>query len=245
MYPMISAFILHVAQEIQSSGLVDADSDLYRCRLILPFAKTDTHPGNSDSSEKVDIGLCYENVGSSVKLQDGMSYYSLFSIVEAKRGRSAMDSASAYAQLFAYSEKLYFYQINRRFLWGIVCCGSVVNACLFSNYNVHASPDIDVAKPSGRKEFVRLLVGWSLCEWNRLGYDQTITLNNELGCYEVQVPKQDDPKEHTIYYCDDSVLAAEREFGRHCRCLLATPVSPKSKVPNGAKLQHTVVIKDS
>ncbi|KAJ2626132.1 hypothetical protein GGI26_000216 [Coemansia sp. RSA 1358] len=127
----------------------------------------------------------------------------------------------------------------------MVCCNTTVNACIFSNYNVHASPDIDIAHISGRKELIRLLVGWSLCPPQQLGYDQTITFNSELGCYEVQVPKGDVAGEHEVYYCDDSVVAATRIFGRHCRCLLATPEKPATKVTSENKLKHTVVIKDS
>ncbi|KAJ2847331.1 hypothetical protein GGI22_006007, partial [Coemansia erecta] len=245
MYPMILAFVMYVAQEIQKSILADSTATLDGCRLILPFKKTDTRPNNSDSAERVDIGLCCMAIDSSIKLQDEMDYDSLFALIEAKRGRTEADFASAYAQLFTYSEKIYFYQIDRRFMWGIVCCGTIVNACLFSNYNVHASPDMDMFEPAGRKEFVRLLVGWSLCEWNRLGYDQTITFNHELGCYEVMVPQKDNPKKHTTYYCDDSVVAAQREFGRHCRCLLATKEKPAARLPEGETLKHTVVIKDS
>ncbi|KAJ1894049.1 hypothetical protein LPJ81_005242, partial [Coemansia sp. IMI 209127] len=225
--------------------LADAAASLDGRRLILPFKKTDTRPNNSDSAERVDIGLCCMGMESSIAMQDDMGYNSLFALIEAKRGRTEADFASAYAQLFTYSEKIYFYQIDRRFVWGIVCCGTIVNACLFSNYNVHASPDMDMSEPAGRREFVRLLVGWSLCERNRLGYDQTITFNHELGCYEVMVPQKDNPTKHTTYYCNDSVVAAQREFGRHCRCLLATKEKPTARVPDGEKLKHTVVIKDS
>ncbi|KAJ1798491.1 hypothetical protein LPJ59_002467, partial [Coemansia sp. RSA 2399] len=245
MYPMILAFVMFVAQEIQNRMLADTAASLDGCRLILPFKKTDTRPNHSDSAERVDIGLCCMGMDSSIEMQDEMGYTSLFALIEAKRGRTEADFASAYAQLFTYSEKIYFYQIDRRFVWGIVCCGTIVNACLFSNYNVHASPDMDMSEPAGRREFVRLLVGWSLCERNRLGYDQTITFNHELGCYEVMVPQRDNPTKHTTYYCNDSVVAAQREFGRHCRCLLATKEKPTERVPDGEKLKHTVVIKDS
>ncbi|KAJ1782961.1 hypothetical protein LPJ59_006691, partial [Coemansia sp. RSA 2399] len=143
MYPMILAFVMFVAQEIQNRMLADTAAALDGCRLILPFKKTDTRPNNSDSAERVDIGLCCMGANSSIEMQDEMGYNSLFALIEAKRGRTEADFASAYAQLFTYSEKIYFYQIDRRFVWGIVCCGTIVNACLFSNYNVHASPDMD------------------------------------------------------------------------------------------------------
>ncbi|KAJ2533817.1 hypothetical protein EV175_007061, partial [Coemansia sp. RSA 1933] len=128
MHPMVSAFILYVAQVIQNSGVLNDQAGLNRCRLVLPFEKTDTPPGHSDSSERVDIGLCCKEVGSPIERQHGVDYQLFFALVEAKRGRAKADFASAYSRLFAYSEKMYFYQIDRRFLWGVVCCGTIIKA---------------------------------------------------------------------------------------------------------------------
>ncbi|KAJ2537519.1 hypothetical protein EV175_006697, partial [Coemansia sp. RSA 1933] len=105
MYLMVSAFILYVAQVIQNSGVLNDRAGLNRCRLVLPFEKTYMLPGHSDSSERVDIGLCCKEVDSPIERQNGMDYQSLFALVEAKRGRTKADFGSAYSQLFAYSEK--------------------------------------------------------------------------------------------------------------------------------------------
>ncbi|KAJ1798220.1 hypothetical protein LPJ59_002641 [Coemansia sp. RSA 2399] len=104
---------------------------------------------------------------------------------------------------------------------------------------------MNVAEASGRREFIRLLVGWSLCTRGQLGFDETIVWHQNLKCYEIGVPSKDDPEKSVPYYSADVIIPASRLFGRHCRCFLATDTKPTGLVSEENPIVPTVVIKDS
>ncbi|PIA12858.1 hypothetical protein COEREDRAFT_12105, partial [Coemansia reversa NRRL 1564] len=79
----------------------------------------------------------------------------------------------------------------------------------------------------------------------RLGYDETITWLDGLNCYEIEVPSGTVPGDHVKYYSSSFIRGADHLFGRHCRCLLATPIRPTIPVSDEAPIKPTVVIKDS
>ncbi|KAJ1719637.1 hypothetical protein LPJ61_006274, partial [Coemansia biformis] len=97
----------------------------------------------------------------------------------------------------------------------------------------------------GRREFIRLLVGWSVCSVRQLGQDESITYGAELECYSIAVPDSGAPDGCKVYYTDTMVMGAERLFGRHCRCFKATATKPAEKVTEDNPFKHDVIIKDS
>ncbi|KAJ2711350.1 hypothetical protein H4R19_003291 [Coemansia spiralis] len=245
-YHQMSAFILLATFLIKR----DLDSPnvggrLEAQRLVLPYEKVDTNPQGADDGTRVDVGLALCNKSRPVATQDKPSYRQMAVAVEAKGKQTERDTNDAYAQLFDYTRNMYYDNLRRRFAWGLICCGTVVNACLFANYRAYASPDIDMASLDGRRMFIGLLVGWTVCDLRQMGLDETISFDDSIGCYSVQVPKLDSPTEYTKYYADTMIVGAERLFGRHCRCLLATEERPTEMVTLEKPLKHTTVIKDS
>ncbi|KAJ2393724.1 hypothetical protein H4S02_000023, partial [Coemansia sp. RSA 2611] len=97
-------------------------------------------------------------VNSPVEVQPSLNYNCAFAAVAVNRDSTAKDEGDAFAQLFDCSRSVYYSQPNRRFIWGLACCGSKVNVCIFSNYRAFASPAIDMTDKAGRSELVRLLV---------------------------------------------------------------------------------------
>ncbi|KAJ2804884.1 hypothetical protein H4R20_002322, partial [Coemansia guatemalensis] len=245
LYSAISAFIHLVARLVhrELSAANSANSDDFR--LVLPYQKNDVTPDGSDDATKIDIGLRCRPVDGGLVLPETPDYWKMLAVIEVKRDAKRGNVDGAYAQLFGYTRNIYYNQPDRRFAWGLICCGSTVNACIFDNYKVYASPDIDVTSAAGRREFVRLLVGWSLCRRQQLGYDETIQYMEELNCYRIMVPRLDIPEEATPYYSNMIIKGADRLFGRHCRCFLATDKIPSDRVTEERPIDANVVIKDS
>ncbi|KAJ2806992.1 hypothetical protein H4R20_001462 [Coemansia guatemalensis] len=79
---------------------------------------------------------------------------------------------------------------------------------------------MDISTPAGRKDFLSLLVNWSICEEERLGYDPTIRYNKLDRCWEIDAFDKDSRSAKT-YICDSIIQDACSVFGRHARCLIA------------------------
>ncbi|KAJ2393358.1 hypothetical protein GGI23_005048, partial [Coemansia sp. RSA 2559] len=173
MYPLISSFVQLVAHFVQQE-LLATKTDTEECRLILPYEKTDSNPDGADDDTRVDLCLRAREVGSPVGPQANLRYTGMVCVFEVKRGSRRRDFVDARVQLLDYSRNIYANQCDRRFLWGLTCCGKIVNAYIVNNHRIYSSPSMNVAESSGRKEFIRLLVGWSLCTRGQLGFDETI-----------------------------------------------------------------------
>ncbi|KAJ2611991.1 hypothetical protein H4S08_002890, partial [Coemansia sp. RSA 1365] len=174
LYSAISGFIHLVARMVyrELSAINRADSEDFR--IVLPYRKNDVTPDGADDATKIDIGLRSRRVDGGLALPEEPNYWKMLAVIEVKRDAKRGNVEGAYAQLFGYTRNIYYNQPDRRFAWGLICCGSTVNACIFDKYKVYASPDIEMTSAAGRMEFVRLLVGWFLCRKQQLGYDETI-----------------------------------------------------------------------
>ncbi|KAJ2655465.1 hypothetical protein IWW48_005525 [Coemansia sp. RSA 1200] len=132
-------------------------------------------PFNSDDDTKIDGALAVCSPQDNVKGQPDPNYRNIFAIVEFKRNStSRMDP---FGQLIDYTRNLYANQLNRRFAWVLSVCGTNVHACLFHHGGVRASTAMDLATSAGRKDFVSLLVNWSLCETPKLGYGPSVRID--------------------------------------------------------------------
>ncbi|KAJ1726305.1 hypothetical protein LPJ61_005277 [Coemansia biformis] len=244
-YVQLSALVLLVAHLIQHELTKDGEPDDWSKRLILLFENVDTNLTGADDETEIDVGLRYRSISSRVEAQADPDYLHMLAVVEAKGQATKANTMDAYEQLFDHTRNMYYNQLQLRFAWGLICCGSVVNACVFGNYKAYASPDINVMSAEGRREFIRLLVGWSVCSVRQLGQDESITYDAELECYSIAVPDSGAPDGCKVYYTDTVVMGAERLFGRHCRRFKATATKPAEKVTEDNPLEHNVIIKDS
>ncbi|KAJ2618489.1 hypothetical protein GGI26_006536, partial [Coemansia sp. RSA 1358] len=245
MYPRISALLIAVSKMVQHELDKDNASSADWYRSIFPHEKTDTKPKYSDDANRIDVGLVDCPTDATAAAQPMPNYRTLSIVIEAKRTSSKADTEEAYAQLFGYVRHLYACQPDRRFVWGLICCGSVANACVFTNYRAYASPNMDVATSGGREEFVRLLVGWSLCDLRQLGRDETVSSNLQLNCLEINVPTSNSKSGYKAYYSNNVVVSADRLFGRHNRCFAATDIKPEKRIGNDSPMVYNAVIKDT
>ncbi|KAJ2504458.1 hypothetical protein H4217_009400, partial [Coemansia sp. RSA 1939] len=139
---------------------------------------------------------------------------------------------------------------DRRFMWGITACDTRVRACVATSGGALASHEMDTSTEKGRREYIQLLVDWSMCDWQQLGFDPSVRWLKNLNCWEIDVPRlaagSDDAGQQptalsTTYYFDSVYIAASHLFGRHTRCFPASPKRPTPKNP----IRPKVLIKDA
>ncbi|KAJ2511028.1 hypothetical protein H4217_007582 [Coemansia sp. RSA 1939] len=243
MYPLFRDFVMLVAFHVQShmnslsakqrTGVVKANP-----HLILPYSRGDFKPEGSDDRTKIDGALALCKLSTHVGLQDAPKYKDVFAIQELKR--SKRDSQEALIQLVEYTRNIYANQDHRRFAWGLAMCGTDVRCCLFHHDGVRVSPAMDFADIDGIRRLVTLLVNWSFCSLDRLGYDTTMERIRASNGWQISCPSHNDKSKRnsfTQYVTTGTIMNASALFGRHTRCYLAKRKDGRSN--------ESVVIKDS
>ncbi|KAJ2390493.1 hypothetical protein GGI23_005608, partial [Coemansia sp. RSA 2559] len=215
-------------------------------RLVVPFSAPDRKCADGDDNSRADLILNMAlvddyKVGTLIatpKTDKNKSprFIDAFALVEVKSSADGVDSAMP--QLFRYTRGIYEEQYDRRFVWGLAVSGKHVKVVFFGPNYALASPTIDVGQKHGRLQLVTLLANWSFCESHQLGYDPSIIYHKARDYYEIMVDHKGKTK---TYYSVGAVISAERLFGRHTRCFLA---SEKAPAPN-AEPRPDVFIKDA
>ncbi|KAJ2827378.1 hypothetical protein IWW50_001924 [Coemansia erecta] len=262
-YPCLLGLIDFVAECILRPELPASTSQRPQ-RLIRPYELTDRKPDYSEGKSRVDIALKCDVLDDDItgdngygsdsfqipkdKLHTGNpgrpTYPRMFAIVEAKPDTSDSNMRKGFAQLVEYSKGIYWTQHNRRFLWGIVSGGSMVKVCVLGPNFILASPFMDVTTSEGRMELITQLVSWSFCELHKLGYDPTIRFNRKHKCVTIDmdyiVNSDGSEQAQKTYYLRKIVVFAERIFGRHTRCFVASEQPPSARDSSG-----DILIKDA
>ncbi|KAJ2031537.1 hypothetical protein H4S03_006582 [Coemansia sp. S3946] len=250
MYDPIRSFIVYVARRVKDrlsrSGLSEKVRD--ECRLILPVEVTDYKPVDSDDSTRIDIGLVDTKYDAAIAMCGRASYYQLRALFEVKMDKE--DVAGAFVQLYKYSRQLFAEQHHLRFALGFTICAGDVRLCHFGPSKAVSSDPMDVTTSNGRRAFIQLLVNMSLCDDSQLGRDPTMRYLPALNCWEIDCPddKDDNGTSRAVssrYYFTKVICVADRLFGRHTRCFLATANRPTKKLKVDESLETAVVIKDA
>ncbi|KAJ1865924.1 hypothetical protein LPJ55_006035, partial [Coemansia sp. RSA 990] len=168
-YGYFSGFVLFVAERVKERHLNTSG-----WQLVLPSRLTDYKPSDSNTAERLDVSLFLEDMHKEAAALKESDYADMFAIVEVKRRDSPAEINNALSQLFCYSQNIYINQLNRRFLWGLTIWGSHVCAEVMVHDKVLVSSTMDIRKAEGRKQLVSLLVHWSACSTERLGYDPSM-----------------------------------------------------------------------
>ncbi|KAJ1764806.1 hypothetical protein LPJ74_006567, partial [Coemansia sp. RSA 1843] len=184
-------------------------------------SKPDTNPIGAGDGARMDVGLMAEPIDNRTQTVSGMnggdvSYAKMFAIAEVKVSNSSSDVRDGFAQLLRYTRNIYACQINRRFVWGLTICGSNVRACHFSNDAVFASLPMDLLTSSGLKQYLKLLVDWSLCDSDQRRYDPDFYYDRERKGWFIRFP-HDGEKQVNTYLLKRVIEAPDRLFGRHTR----------------------------
>ncbi|KAJ2425974.1 hypothetical protein GGF41_002222, partial [Coemansia sp. RSA 2531] len=123
---------------------------------------------------------------------------------------------------------------NRRFAWGLAVSNCTIHAYVFGPDDIWASTAMDISGIKGRRAFISLLVDWSLCPVDHLGFDPSIRYVVDRcvgGPYlEIDVHKVNKSPgkvEPQTYYSQRCLGTADRLFGCHARYFAAS-ASPES-----------------
>ncbi|KAJ2657401.1 hypothetical protein IWW48_004530 [Coemansia sp. RSA 1200] len=264
LYDYFANFALFVAQCLQLTAVGGNGNSLDIARLVLPSSRSDFKPNDSNDTRRIDSGLDTRNPDSLVRPVSVDAYADMLCVLEAKAARDQGDEALV--QLFMYSASLYTRQPDRRFLWGLTVCADEIYVCTLLNDCVLVSPAMNISEAADRKALVSLLVSWSVCPRDRLGYDPTMEriysgissdsssssdngsiiddIRYEISCYD------DETEETQKYAIRRTIMSADDVFGRHTRCFVAIPIDynigniAMSSATDGTNLQE-VVIKDA
>ncbi|KAJ2065568.1 hypothetical protein GGI17_000112 [Coemansia sp. S146] len=231
--PFFEALVLFVAHHIKAhfrnhgaaGGLNPED-----CRLILPIAKKDMEAGHTDfdSADYVDpTDFQREKAG-------GTSFNTPLIVADAEIVGHPEDYSEAELRLATKTKALYFNQHNRRFAWGLTVSDRTVHAYVFGTDSIWASTAMDISSAKGHRALISLLVDWSLCSVDRLGFDPSIrhVVGGSIGgpYLEIDVHEMDESTgkvEPHMYYSQRLLGTADRLTGRHARYFAAS-TSPES-----------------
>ncbi|KAJ2565738.1 hypothetical protein IW140_005202 [Coemansia sp. RSA 1813] len=237
LYGPISQFFYFVAGCIKSSHELQS---VRPKRLILPFSHPCRKGANGDGNSRSGLFLNLTPVDDftiSTKDENKLPILSdILALAEVTSSKHGI--CNALPQLFQYTSVIYAGQHNRRFIWGLAVEGTQVQVVFFGPNYALASPTINIDQKEGRMQLVKLLASWSFCASHQLGYDPTITYNNELKCYEIRADHEVAP---ITYYSRGSVIEPERLFGRRTRCFLASATKPTA----GVEFEQDIFIKDA
>ncbi|KAJ2452999.1 hypothetical protein GGF42_003904 [Coemansia sp. RSA 2424] len=230
------SFLLFVAHHVKArvgkkaaAGLLDPQD----CRLILPVASEeaeDLRRSGFGDSDRVACGMLPLN-SSIAEIQAAAAPHLV--VADAEIVADSDDHADAELRLARETKALYSSQHNRRFAWGLTVSCHTIRTYVFGFDAIWSSSDTDMSSASGRKALISLLVDWSLCSVDCLGFDPSIryALGSNAGClhFEIDVHEKDKRTGKVAsrtYYSNRCVGAAASLTGCHTRYFAAS-VSPK------------------
>ncbi|KAJ2428240.1 hypothetical protein GGF41_001434, partial [Coemansia sp. RSA 2531] len=252
--PLFGLFMLFVAHHIKDHVRRHGEAGLFKpedCRLILPVAnkgikveRTDIDSADSDSSTdfytpgyvdptdffSVECGMF--PLSSSVEKQVVPAPHLVFA--DAEMVGHPDDYTKAELRLATKTKALFFSQHNRRFAWGLTVSGRTIHAYVFGPDDIWVSTAMDISGIKGRRAFISLLVDWSLCPVDHLGFDPSIRYFVDRGSggpyLEIDVHEMNESTgkvEPRTYYSQRCLGAADRLTGCHARYFAAS-ASPES-----------------
>ncbi|KAJ2806096.1 hypothetical protein H4R20_001818 [Coemansia guatemalensis] len=228
-----SALVRFIAYRVEAEMKSGKGRTALPKRVILPCNR-DLKPSDSDEDIRIDTIFVSRTDSSEAESLERVEYRDAFALTEIKASTHSL--SDAYEQLLRYTRQVYATQHNRRFAWGFVLCGTIAKVVLFSHDLAIASAGMDLADSDGRRAFIKLLVNFSYCKEEKLGYDPTITWDAQLKCWIIECPQLDDtaskPMRPMIYYARDPEIPADRLFGRHTRGFLASLDHKKVDTPD-------------
>ncbi|KAJ2880078.1 hypothetical protein H4R27_004940, partial [Coemansia aciculifera] len=145
-------------------------------------------------------------------------------VADADIARENEEQSTTEQRLATVAKALFVGQHNRRFAWGLTTSWRAINSYVFGPDDIWLSTEMDITSAEGRLAFISLLVDWSLCSVDRLGFDPTIryVVDGSVGdpYLEINVHEMDKSTgqmEKRTYYSRQCVGAADRLFGCHAR----------------------------
>ncbi|KAJ2056457.1 hypothetical protein GGI17_006180 [Coemansia sp. S146] len=190
--PSYESFFLFVVHHVKAHISEQGSTGLFKpedCRLILPIAKEDTDDddtdiysaGRDDPTEFTDVEFGMFPLSSSVGSQAAPAPHLIVANVEIVRHLDEYNEAEL--KLVRKTKELFINQHYRRFAWGLAASCRAIHVYVFGPDGICQSNKIDFSDTEGRLAFISLLVDWSLCSVDCLGFDPTFryVVNGSVG----------------------------------------------------------------
>ncbi|KAJ2467329.1 hypothetical protein GGI03_001626 [Coemansia sp. RSA 2337] len=245
--PCFESFVLFVAHYVKASftrHVANGPFKLDECRLILPVANTNTEAECTDF-DSVDfvnpMDFAHVKCGmfplsSNVERQAAPASHLI--VADAEIAMTKDDCDEAELRLATRTNMLYFNQHNRRFAWGLTASNRTIRLYVFGPDDIWQSTEMDITSAEGRQALISLLVNWSLCSVDSLGFDPSIRyfVDRNVGdpYLEIDVHKVNESTGkvgHCTYYSKRCVGAADRLTGRHARYFAASTTPESMDTP--------------
>ncbi|KAJ2891144.1 hypothetical protein IWW38_003748 [Coemansia aciculifera] len=247
--PCYESLLLFVAHHVKAFVIQQAKAghiNPANCRLILPVTDENmetVHINGVDDSKDLVRTMCGMFPLDCTVSSQTAPVHLLVANPEITTSQDGFEEAVLC--LTKETKAFYFMQHNRRFTWGLTVCRRNIRAYVFGNNGAWSSHDMDVASTSGCQEFISLLVNWSLCYVDRLGFDPSIryAFDNDSSrpYFEIDVHEKTASTGEVsscTYFSGRCVgVAAASLTGRHARYFGASDSFEKMRDP-------TVMIKD-
>ncbi|KAJ2106370.1 hypothetical protein IW146_007812 [Coemansia sp. RSA 922] len=237
------SFVLFFAHHVKASFVQRNATGLFQpedYRLILPFTRKSREvecagflsTNYVDSVDFAHIECGMFPLSSNVERQAAPASHLI--VADAEIARTEDDCGEAELRLATRTNTLYFNQHNRRFTWGLTASNRTIRSYVFGPDDIWQSTEMDITSAEGRQALILLLVDWSLCSVDSLGFDPSIRYFVDRKVddpyLEIDIHKVDESTGkvgHCTYYSKRCFGAAERLTGRHAR-YFAVSTTPES-----------------
>ncbi|KAJ2110429.1 hypothetical protein GGI16_000300 [Coemansia sp. S142-1] len=241
------SFVLFVAHHVKASLSQRNATALFQpedCRLILPFTRKSREVERAgflstnyvDSVDFAHVECGMFSLSSNVERQAAPASHLIVADAEIAMTKDDWDEAEL--RLATRTNTLYFNQHNRRFTWGLTASNRTIRLYVFGPDDIWQSTKMDITSAEGRQALISLLVNWSLCSVDSLGFDPSIryVVDRKVGdpYLEIDVHKVGESTGkvgHCTYYSKRCFGAAERLTGRHARYFAASTTPESMDTP--------------
>ncbi|KAJ2244622.1 hypothetical protein GGI13_006149, partial [Coemansia sp. RSA 455] len=227
----------NICRLLSRRGLTD---DVWR---IVAASSSNYAPQGQDDSTRPDIVLLLHKASAEPPQVNRPAFDSIFTAVEVKKERG--ESIATLSQAAGYVRHILLCQHKRRFGLCLVWCGADIYLVIFGPDNIWSSTAMDISRKEGCQAFISLLVDWSLCPSDRLGFDPSIryVLGKTAGdtYLEIDVYEVDESTSRVgrrTYYSKECIDTFFHLAGPHARYFAAAPSLESIDTP-------TLRIKDS
>ncbi|KAJ2162996.1 hypothetical protein GGF46_000182 [Coemansia sp. RSA 552] len=145
-------------------------------RLVLPTNIINFTPRDGLSNAQEAVALVMADAQAEIECADARTYANILCAFIARTRRD--EKQAALDELSTCLDCIYQRQHNRQHAWGLAICGAHIYVCWKLNDSTAVSPVLDMVIQGDRKALVRLLVDWSLCPLENLGFDPEVRVSD-------------------------------------------------------------------
>ncbi|KAJ2230760.1 hypothetical protein IWW45_005684 [Coemansia sp. RSA 485] len=214
MYPCVSELVRFICDAIDD---YTKDKDIKPLRRFEVYVHDKNRSKGRHVREWVDMGLVISSnkVTPSFDANPGEpDYWNMLAVIETQPTGSYFHSEE---NMCEYARNLLGGPTNRRFAWGMGICNGCIGLYIIENDHIIRDSTITFMDGYGGLDFVTLLVFWSFCSVDQLGFDPSVRYNSEDGSWEVDVYDEEKEQIGTLFV-DEHISGPSSFIDRRTVC---------------------------